>query len=260
MYIYIYKKKYKKFIEELNLKYSEKQEIRPSNNIWIYWHQGLESAPDIVKICVESIKSKYKDSNVTIITKDNVDQYLFIPDRIKKNIEKGKLTLTSFSDYLRLGLLKKYGGTWIDATCFINKKVDLTQYSFYSIHHDLYSNWHVCRGKWTGFFLYAIKNDNFISFAFDFMDNYLKTHNRYPTYLWIDCIFRIAYETNECIKEEIDKVPVNNSKVFELSEFMKNEEDINNFKFNQEIYKFSWKANYSKDELDKFKQLIDKLD
>ena len=251
-----YKKKYSEYIEILNSKYNKVQEIVPSKNIWVFWYQGLENAPEVVKIGIDSIKTKYNDHNVVIITKDNLENYLSIPERIKSNINKGKLTYTNFSDYLRLGLLKKYGGAWIDSTCFINKKIDFEKYSFYSIHHDLYSNWHVCRGKWTSFFLYSIKNDNLISFSFDFMNNYLKTHNRFPTYLWIDCIFRIAYETNDVIKNEIDAVPVNNKGVLTLSDSMESNKDISNFNYSGDVYKLFWKIHYPVDKMEQFKKFV----
>lgn len=53
--------------------------------IWICWWQGLENAPEIVKRCVESIRRNAGDHQVTIITDQNVEQYIDIPEWVKRN-------------------------------------------------------------------------------------------------------------------------------------------------------------------------------
>ena len=48
----------------------------------------------------------------TIITKDNWQQYMELPNHIIEKVENGKITLTHFSDIIRAELIKNYGGVW----------------------------------------------------------------------------------------------------------------------------------------------------
>jgi len=83
-------------------------------NIFIYWNQGESSAPDIVKLCIESWKINNPNWSLTVLDKDKANEELS-----RKYLPKD-ITEASYSDLLRLHLLEKYGGIWADATtlCF----------------------------------------------------------------------------------------------------------------------------------------------
>ena len=85
--------------------------------IWILWLQGFENAPDIVKLCLSSIKTGLKNGE-TIILLDatNIWEYVDLPDYIIAKWEKGVIDNTKLSNCIRLRLLNTYGGMWIDAT------------------------------------------------------------------------------------------------------------------------------------------------
>lgn len=95
------------------------------SHIWTLWWQGLEQAPEIVKVCLKSQRENMvsKGFKYTVITKDNWKQFIDLPKHIIEKMENGKITLTHFSDIIRAELLKQYGGIWIDATVFCNKKM-----------------------------------------------------------------------------------------------------------------------------------------
>ena len=48
-------------------------------------------------------------------------QYVDIPDYILQKYRAGKMTRTHFSDILRLHLLSRYGGVWIDSTILMTE-------------------------------------------------------------------------------------------------------------------------------------------
>lgn len=110
-------KKYKKFLIEFDEKYIE-TEHKTSNKIWICWFQGLDEAPNVVKKCIESVKKNNPDKEVIVITSNNLHDYVEFPKYIEEKWEKGTITHTHMTDLLRLELLLRYGGTWIDATVF----------------------------------------------------------------------------------------------------------------------------------------------
>ena len=60
-------KKYKNFIKQqktaIDSAYNDLPHEHPKN-IWIYWAQGIENAPDIVKVCVQSAIDKFNGGGV----------------------------------------------------------------------------------------------------------------------------------------------------------------------------------------------------
>lgn len=129
------RKKFRKEIEELHKEYDEKDhreenvaiysnvskdvksdEDNINKTVWIFWWQGIEQAPDLVKVCYKSIVDNLEGWNIVLITKDNYKQYAEIPEFIIEKLDKGIITLTHFSDILRLDLLLRHGGLWLDAT------------------------------------------------------------------------------------------------------------------------------------------------
>ena len=85
--------------------------------IWIYWHQGWDNAPDIIKICKKSWIKKNPEWDVRALDFKSINHFVDI--NLEKNILKS-LCIAHQSDLIRLGLLEKYGGVWVDASLFCN--------------------------------------------------------------------------------------------------------------------------------------------
>ncbi len=86
--------------------------------IWWCWLQGKEQAPYIVQACYNSLKRNLPEYEIRVIDAENWKEYIELPDYIVKKWEKKQIPSALFSDLLRLQLLIKYGGTWIDSTVF----------------------------------------------------------------------------------------------------------------------------------------------
>lgn len=87
--------------------------------IWGFWDNG--ELPPIVKICIESWRKYNPDHEIIILTNTNIKDYLPDVDFSKiKFIEKPQRR----SDFIRLFLLEKYGGFWIDASTLMTGSLD----------------------------------------------------------------------------------------------------------------------------------------
>ena len=84
--------------------------------VWFCWLQGIEQAPPIVKACYNSLKRNLADREIREIDNENWKEYVELPRNIISKWKKGRIPAALFSDLLRLELLIKYGGTWIDST------------------------------------------------------------------------------------------------------------------------------------------------
>lgn len=110
------RRKYIHVLEDFDRNYVE-QPTKSCRRVWIFWWQGMEEAPSLVKKCYKSVQDNLgKDWDITLITEDNYLEYASFPEYILEKLKKGQITLTHFSDLLRLELLIKHGGLWLDAT------------------------------------------------------------------------------------------------------------------------------------------------
>lgn len=87
-----------------------------SNIIWCCWLQGFENAPAIVKACVNSLREKIKGKEFRFVDEQNLGQYICFPKHIEERWQKKQIPPAMYADLIRLELLIKYGGTWIDST------------------------------------------------------------------------------------------------------------------------------------------------
>ena len=102
----------------------EKEGVYSENApVWVCWWTGLEDAPEIVKKCVDSIYRAAGKHPVHIITQNNYSKYLEIPSYIIEKVQDKRMCIANFSDYLRVSLLEKYGGLWLDATIYVSRNI-----------------------------------------------------------------------------------------------------------------------------------------
>ena len=84
--------------------------------IWWCWLQGKDQAPPVVQACYNSLRNNFPGYEIKVIDSVNWKEYVGLPGYIVKKWEKKRIPQALFSDLLRLQLLIKYGGLWIDST------------------------------------------------------------------------------------------------------------------------------------------------
>lgn len=84
--------------------------------IWFLWLQGLSEAPLVVRRCYASWVKHNPDWNIIFLDEENLGNYI--------STDTTQVITQSRSDIIRINLLAKYGGVWVDATCFCTKPLD----------------------------------------------------------------------------------------------------------------------------------------
>lgn len=224
------------------------------DKIWVFWWQGLDKAPLIVKLCINSMKKHIKDREIIIITKDNFSYYTNLPNYIIIKFKKGNISIQEFSDIIRLYLLYYYGGAWLDATLFVKNKLDdtLFNYEFYTIKRKKKDDIFISNYRWAIFFLIAKPKKILFRYLLSMKYFYWKKYNIIIDYLLTDHCINYLYDNYEQIRNLIDEVPINNIHVNDLFEIINNEyneDEINGLRENTFIYKLTWKEfiNYEKE-------------
>lgn len=257
---------YSDIINSYKLKVNKNEKIQKKSNIWIFWWQGIDNAPEIVKKCITNIINNKGKHKVIVISECNYKNYIDIPDYIFKKVKDGNITLTHFSDIIRTMLLAEYGGIWIDATVFITKELpkEIYNYSFYSNKIKNEDDEYISQCKWSSFFLCCSKGNLLACFARDILLEYWKEYDELITYFFIDYIIFIGYNYIPTIRNYIDSVPYNNSNIYELINNINKEYDEEKYMDiikNTWLFKLSWKHNFPKNTYDNkitfYKMMVD---
>lgn len=221
-------------------------------NIWVFWWQGEDNAPLLVKKCISSIRNNSGVDNVYILSKLNYDEYATIPEYIIKKFEKGQIEKAHFSDILRMALLCQHGGLWIDATVFCSKKLpdEIFNYPFFTCRNTnkiLYNSNLFC---WTPFIMGSQKSSPITELMLNSLLAYWKDVNLAIDYLFLDLILELIYENVPSIKEQIDNLACNNEQVLAMLKEMKSDIPYSKERLddllssNTFFFKLSWKYKF----------------
>lgn len=110
------------FIKSLNAEPPRKDDTSDNDKIFTLWLQGEDYLPPIVKACIDSVR-RYYPANFILIEENNLKDYIELPPFILEKWHKKEMIAAHFADIVRIELLHKYGGYWIDATCFMTGKI-----------------------------------------------------------------------------------------------------------------------------------------
>lgn len=84
--------------------------------VWQCWLQGMEQRPELVRQCMESQRLGMPDCEFVEITEENCTQWVPLPQEILEKRRRGIIPAALFSDILRMELLTRYGGVWMDGS------------------------------------------------------------------------------------------------------------------------------------------------
>lgn len=186
--------------------------------VWMCWWQGENNAPDVVKMCMSSVRRNLDNKVFTlrVITLDNCMQYVSFSPQIIEKFNEGQISMAMLSDILRMELLYRYGGLWIDATYYVSdtRINDIADAKFYTqkMKNDIWDD-DVSKCRWSGDFLKGDAGFSMFGFVMEaFSELYLYTDKIVDCFA-IDHFVDIAYENLEEVKAAIDSCHVNNEQV-----------------------------------------------
>ena len=239
------KRKYRKILINDKPIINDERIIEESDKIWICWFQGIENAPELVKACYNSVLKNYKDKEIIVLTEENYKKYVDMPEHIIKKWEKGYITFAHFSDILRIELLSKYGGLWLDSTIFTTKRSELVfnenieLFVFKQVDLDRKNSLAVVASNWL---IYANKNNNIINLTKKLLYYYWKDYNYAINYNIFHIFFKLA---TEVYKDEWKNVPTFNNISPHILQFELND-DFQEIRFNEiknmsDFHKLNWR-------------------
>ena len=137
--------------------------------IWTFWHDN--NYPLFVKKCFKSWSKHNPTYKINIITNDNFSNYLDEDINNYKHMD----FIQRKSDFIRILLLKKYGGVWIDASILCTGSLDSIldghKYAGYYLDSFTIDKRYPIIENW---FIAAEKNNDFINL---WAEEFLKINN-----------------------------------------------------------------------------------
>jgi hypothetical protein len=125
--------------------FSFKRYEAPKKIIWTYWNE--ETIPPIVEKILKHRASVLTSWKQIILSDKTYTEYVDLPSDILNTLKPQHK-----ADWLRLELLKKYGGCWMDASIIVNSEEEL---------NAIYNQCCIKQMEFTGFYTprHIIRND-----------------------------------------------------------------------------------------------------
>ncbi len=190
--------------------------------VWVCWWQGEEDMPDLVRMCIRSLKKNLPADRCELrfISFENVASYVSFPQWIVDKYNEGKIILTILSDILRMGLLYRYGGMWVDATYYVAKPVDPAMFDngFYT-QRLRRGKWKadVVQGRWACNLLYTQPGAALPRFVLNAYYMYWFEHEELIDYFLLDYLIDAAYSNIEEVRNMIDSCEYSQPDTLELT-------------------------------------------
>lgn len=221
--------------------------------VWVCWWQGEESMPPVVKACVNRMRKLVPDNaQVHIISWDNLNDYVQLPEYVFEKFEQGLITNVHLTDILRYALVSTYGGAWIDATVWLSDQMEdkLPQYLACRYFTQRFESWEecpqeACRGKWCNFFFMGQADCALFSYVYEALQLWWQKHNRLIDYVIVDYLIWAGYCGVPAIRQSIDGVAPNNPNIWLLHKHLNDaykQESYENLLAQNEIFKLSYKG------------------
>ena len=248
------KREYGNLVESAEINWENNEETLGNQEkiIWTCWFQGVESAPAIVKMCLASMKKVFPEFSFVILTDSNIKEYVKMPSYIEEKYRKGLITKTHYSDLVRVTVLEKYGGIWMDATvlCTSNKLVHelIEKEKTLFVFKDCFSlDPYTAMSSW---FIYARKNNPYLKAVQMMLFEYWKREKHLCNYFLFHICFMVVGDLKKNAWNEIPTYSsqpphIMQSELFDIFD----ENRVNELKDMTSIHKLSYK--FSKENFEK---------
>lgn len=159
--------------------------------VFIYWGQGFENAPDVVRACKIEADRLHQPGDIVYLDDSNLSEWIDLPQSVH---DIKKVSMAAFADVLRFSLLAKYGGVWMDATCMPTRRMQdvypalIAGSGFFAFNRPGQND-----GQMSNWFL-ASKPGSYIAIMCrDALLMYWALHDRVITYFFMHQMFRHMY-------------------------------------------------------------------
>ncbi|MEO5755391.1 MAG: capsular polysaccharide synthesis protein [Mesorhizobium sp.] len=170
--------------------------------IWQFWGQGAHEAPPLVRACLRSVE-RHKGSRQLIVLDDKtLESHIELPGHVWD--KRSLMTRQHFSNLIRLSLLHRHGGTWLDATILLRQPVpaEIEREDFYMLreitrHPRLVETW----------FMHARKGHPLIETVLHGLADYWKKYDALHDYFMFPYHFEASLLLHRQLRRDFLRMP-----------------------------------------------------
>ena len=86
--------------------------------VYTFW-EPREKIPYYLQLCMETWKKFLPNAEIVLLDYKNIGEYIDIDKDIGSNLLSGRFSLVHIADAIRVALLAKHGGVWVDVDTII---------------------------------------------------------------------------------------------------------------------------------------------
>lgn len=162
--------------------------------VFTYWDSD-NNLPFVVSLCRESLEKHIPQDKfeLIILNSENYKDWI----NFRKSDIQADISQAHFTDILRMKLLEKWGGFWLDATCLLTQDFYQSTQEIRKQEQFLYCYTNSRVGNW---FIYSKPNNYVLSMVCEmliswwntkgYLTNYFMTHDIIEMMYWIDDEYR----------------------------------------------------------------------
>lgn len=199
-----------------------------STYIWVFWAQGEEQMPPLIQACYKQLC--HFNSNITLVTNQNINNFINLPLIIYEKVKDGRITWANFSDIVRNTLLARYGGLWLDASVWVSGILPFDKIStmpFYTANAPvpMATNsirfWTSFQWNWSSWCLWA-KDQNYLLYSFvsDMLKSIAEREQYWPDYVIQDYLIHYACRIFPSIRQDMETMSIKNCRRGDLAAIM----------------------------------------
>lgn len=205
---------------------------KKTGKIFVLWFQGENNAPDLVKLCISSIRRNSNGHEVIVLDNNNLKKWVGpLPKTVEKKFEDNIFSLQLKTDLIRLILLTKYNCLWIDATVFVSRPIPdyIFNQEFFTVVRKEAEEKDIT-GKISPFLLgrgNSIRAKKVFACSAQLMLAYIYNENDLINYLLIENIINVSIKNNDWLNNLINEYYHNKKDILGLVKRLDNVYDEN---------------------------------
>jgi hypothetical protein len=168
---------------------------------FVYWKQGFETAPAIVRACHRQL-TEVLGSQLVSLSDENLNEYLELPVEVRDRCAKH---VAHMSDIIRVGLLAKHGGVWLDATTWVAENPE--EYLSRVSEQSGFFAYRWTNSRISSWLMVADSSNYVTATMYEALCAFWKENTKLVGYFMFHDLFECLYFSDPVFKKVVDSTP-----------------------------------------------------
>lgn len=193
--------------------------------IWVCWLQGERCMPENLKPYIATIQKNRGQHPLYFLDLQTAKDLVTIPQFILDSVKSGRISRAHLADYIRICILEKFGGIWLDTTIILDSPLPdaIFDYPFWSVKNlDFFPYSPVIPGglQWQIYAIAAQPDALFYNALRRLFEFYVREENGKNNYFFVYYLSEILRRDVPILRNEYEQIKSNNAKCEQIQPFL----------------------------------------